>query len=712
VHAPTAAGREAADKAGRSALTFHAMTADGSQRFHDAISAAKASSRFGASVHVYAPNEYRGTRMFLTPDGKAGFTLKPDGDIVSAFKNSDATDIKKGAAAVLALATQKGGRKLDAFDTVLPRTYSESGFRAVARLAWNDEHKPDDWNYDTFKKFNGGRPDVVFMVHDPANAKLYAPGDGKRVSSYDEGVAEQAKALAEIDAAKAKRQARWQVVKAQALALLQRFDPDEPRDESGKWTEGGGDGGGAAEAAPAAAEAGKKPVEISDFAKDDIALDPTTRSNPDTQKKFVDTWNSKIAEAPAEFKEKFLGGLDGTMRLEFNDYNDKMTVTGALKGEAGQRIGEYTRTIDFKNNKASSDYFKLYSGHTGGNTGKVLLAANVDMYKKLGLDAVEVHANIDVGGYAWAKYGYVPTPRSWRQLSDEIDSKLSRGSGGGGGYAGSWDEIGSGRQSDIESAFMRSTAEEFYDSEVNNWRENGSALEEAKVNLANDFGPGADWAEHAIAGYGGKREDQGKSEIPFTDEQILNAISISYESRYGDGRGDPDVTFDDDKLTEPQGFDPAQQTLPGIPPIAPHEHLTEEMRDGLTKAIENAFNDEADSNAADIEPPDYLRESVEQYQGEYWDSMSDEDKYAWAKRNEPDLVEGDADEEPPSDIESDDVDRLRELAQSGDPKALWLIADSKYGKDLLLGSDWQGVINLHDKQTMDRFNAYVGKAKA
>ena len=49
------------------------------------------------------------------------------------------------------------------------------------------------------------------------------------------------------------------------------------------------------------------------------------------------------------------------------------------------------------------------------------------------------------------------------------------------------------------------------------------------------------------------------------------------------------------------------------------------------------------------------------------------------------------------------------LARSSDPKALWAIADSEKGKDLLLGTSWSGVLDLKDKQTMARFHAYVGK---
>ena len=182
----------------RGGITVHALTADGNEQFHDAISSAKAANKYGASVHVYEPEEYRNVKMFLTPDGLAGLAVKPDGDIVSVFKGPN-SPLKAGfAEAALSLATQQGGNKLDAFDTVLPGLYGANGFRAVARLAWNDQYAPDGWDKATFAKFNGGEPDVVFMVHDPAHAQDYKPGDGARVSTYEEGVAAQAAALQEL----------------------------------------------------------------------------------------------------------------------------------------------------------------------------------------------------------------------------------------------------------------------------------------------------------------------------------------------------------------------------------------------------------------------------------------------------------------------------------------------------------------------------------
>ena len=140
---------------------------------------------YGAAVTAYPVDDYKHMRLFLTPDGRAGFALKGD-DIVSVFKHPDSTEAKV-TVSLLALATQEGGRRLDAFDTQLPTMYSRDGFRAVARLKFSDEHAPEGWDRDTFKEFNGGRPDVVFMIHDPAYGKLYTKGDGATVKRIRRG---------------------------------------------------------------------------------------------------------------------------------------------------------------------------------------------------------------------------------------------------------------------------------------------------------------------------------------------------------------------------------------------------------------------------------------------------------------------------------------------------------------------------------------------
>jgi hypothetical protein len=91
-----------------------------------------------------------------------------------------------GADDLLNAAIANGGRRLDAFDTVLPELYSKRGFRVTGRVPFNNEFAPKGWDYDLYGKYNNGRPDIVFMVHDPPGAHPYVPGEGRVFSSYDE----------------------------------------------------------------------------------------------------------------------------------------------------------------------------------------------------------------------------------------------------------------------------------------------------------------------------------------------------------------------------------------------------------------------------------------------------------------------------------------------------------------------------------------------
>lgn len=132
----------------------------GAEIFHNLISDAKKENKFGASVYVYPEEEYKTMRLFTTPDGKAGYALKDNGDIVSAFSTGE----HKGVAPHLLLnAIENGGTRLDAFDTVLPDLYSMMGFREGGRLRWADDQAPNDWDKALFGDYNKGEPDVVFM---------------------------------------------------------------------------------------------------------------------------------------------------------------------------------------------------------------------------------------------------------------------------------------------------------------------------------------------------------------------------------------------------------------------------------------------------------------------------------------------------------------------------------------------------------------------
>lgn len=92
--------------------------------------------------------------------------------------------------------------------------------------------------------------------------------------------------------------------------------------------------------------------------------------------------------------------------------------------DTGERIGRTTRNFDPETNSVSHTYFKLGPDVQGADVGKDLLRQQVDTYNKMGLDTVHLHANIDVGGYAWGKYGFVPSQSSWDSVRADMKPLL------------------------------------------------------------------------------------------------------------------------------------------------------------------------------------------------------------------------------------------------------------------------------------------------
>jgi hypothetical protein len=138
--------------------------------FYSAIGEAKTANPFGAFVTQHEVDEYSGMRTYLSADDGVGVAVTSDGDIVSVFKNPDKNQSKKASTSILFTALENGGKKLDNFNSAdLSDIYLQHGFVPVARIKFNDDYKPDGWNYE-----RDGRPDILFWVHngDDANTIL------------------------------------------------------------------------------------------------------------------------------------------------------------------------------------------------------------------------------------------------------------------------------------------------------------------------------------------------------------------------------------------------------------------------------------------------------------------------------------------------------------------------------------------------------------
>jgi len=162
----------------------------GARLFREKLMEGKDASKYGSSVTAYDVDEYKGMRLFLSEDGSTGYALKPDGDIVSAFSAGKYEGVGPH---LIMHGIEQGGKKLDAFDTVLPDLYAQMGFKEAARVKFDPAEAPDDWNMLTYRKFNEGQPDISLMSLDDAPATPVSPN---MVDDYGTALDLQSKALA------------------------------------------------------------------------------------------------------------------------------------------------------------------------------------------------------------------------------------------------------------------------------------------------------------------------------------------------------------------------------------------------------------------------------------------------------------------------------------------------------------------------------------
>lgn len=127
---------------------------------------------FSSAVTLHSAEEFSKMRMFVTEDGSTGITLDREGFLGGGF--SDPTVGRpNNLAQLMVLGIKEGASTAEAFDTVLPDYYAKFGFKAVSTVAFNDAYKPSvengalsDWNFETYKAFNNGRPDIVHLIYD------------------------------------------------------------------------------------------------------------------------------------------------------------------------------------------------------------------------------------------------------------------------------------------------------------------------------------------------------------------------------------------------------------------------------------------------------------------------------------------------------------------------------------------------------------------
>ena len=98
----------------------------------------------------------------------------------------------------------------------------------------------------------------------------------------------------------------------------------------------------------------------------------------------------------------------------------------SIKGDSlflnakGGSIEHMSRRINLVEKSVDHSYFQIVKDEQGFSAGKDVLRGSVELYEKIGIKEVTLNANIDVGGYAWAKYGFAPTDDTMGEIIDRF----------------------------------------------------------------------------------------------------------------------------------------------------------------------------------------------------------------------------------------------------------------------------------------------------
>lgn len=139
---------------------------------------------------------------------------------------------------------------------------------------------------------------------------------------------------------------------------------------------------------------------------------------------------------PDKFVRDYFGGMhDPTSNLNQFVYSKSPLgkpsfdiSAGLVDPNTGDPIGWTRRILKPQDGIAEHDYLKLGKSAQNTGYGKTLLQQQMNAYPDMGINKVNLFANIDVGGYAWAKYGFSPDKESWAALGKDIRQHM-RGEG-------------------------------------------------------------------------------------------------------------------------------------------------------------------------------------------------------------------------------------------------------------------------------------------
>jgi GNAT superfamily N-acetyltransferase len=157
---------------------------------------------------------------------------------------------------------------------------------------------------------------------------------------------------------------------------------------------------------------------------------PSQRGFLGGNRQATDAFRQYIAPhaSEQEFAEKYFGGMYNPY-ISFSHYTyyggggPRLEFRGPLM-QNGRSVGKMTRRILPEEGIAQNAYLLLDEELQGQGIAKRLLSNQVDIYEAMGINKVEVSTGLARGGYAWARYGFLPSEAEWHEVRVEAVARI------------------------------------------------------------------------------------------------------------------------------------------------------------------------------------------------------------------------------------------------------------------------------------------------
>lgn len=201
------------------------------------------------------------------------------------------------------------------------------------------------------------------------------------------------------------------------------FDPGQPRDKDGKWskTPGSGLGKGQGPTLPRRARQTQRPERATDLAGM-LELDLSSAANRDMLKEAM----SEVIDGDHSGLWAEVNGVERYDGFGVRGDRSGMLVSGRIYPNEidGDEAGTFQRAF-YRDDRgdliAVHAYLRLESQYRGRGFATAFNGRLEDWYRRQGVTRIDLLANIDVGGYAWAAAGYdFADPEEAQEMLDRL----------------------------------------------------------------------------------------------------------------------------------------------------------------------------------------------------------------------------------------------------------------------------------------------------